>query len=245
MKNLQQLIVLLLLTATTKAQQPQFILQGKVEYERKTNMHAFFGEGSWAKEMRTRYPQFRTSYFDLVFDSSHSIWQAGREIPDDKYKNFWMNAGLTDTKYFNFTTGQTTQLKEVFEKNYLMQDSMLQIEWKMTEETRNIAGFECRKAVGKFMDSLYVIAFFTDQILSPAGPESFNGLPGLVLGAAFPRIHTTWFATKLQLQQVTPAQMPIPAKGKKATRGEILNTVRSATKNWGEESQINWIQAII
>jgi GLPGLI family protein len=236
---------LVLLSANLRAQQPtQFIVQGKVEYEKKVNMYAFMEEGFWAEQMRGKLPQFRTTYYDLVFDTGKSVYKAGREV-EDKYKNFWGSADGDDVKYTNLATGQTTQLKNVFENKYLLQDSLLNIEWRITPETRTIAGFECRKAVGRFMDTLYVVAFFTDQILSSAGPESFNGLPGLVLGAAFPRLHTTWFATKLELKQVTPAELVAPAKGKKATRADILKTVRDAVKDWGAENQRIWIEAII
>jgi GLPGLI family protein len=243
---MKKLLTLALIIISVGAQaQPQFILQGKVEYEKKTNMHAFMGEGFWAEQMRGKMPQFRTTYYDLVFDSGKSVYKAGREIADDKYKNYWGSTSTDDVKFTNYTTGQITQLKNVFENRYLLQDSLLNIEWRITAETRTIAGFECRKAVGKFMDSLYVTAFFTDQILSSGGPESFAGLPGLILGLGFPRLHTTWFATKLELKQVTPAELVAPTKGKKATRADIFKQVKTAVKDWGEESQKIWIEAII
>ena len=236
-------IMLLLMVAAANSQ-TQFILQGKVEFEKKVNMHALMGEGFWASEMKGKLPQFRSTFYDLVFDSSRSVYKSGREV-EDKYKNYWGNATTDNITFNDYAKGQTSQQKEVFEKTYLLQDSLLNIEWRITSETRTIAGFECRKAVGKFMDSLYVVAFYTEQILAPGGPESFSGLPGLILGIGFPRIHTTWFATKLELKQVQPAELAAPSKGKKATRKEILNTVRSAVKDWGEESQSTWIQAVI
>ena len=241
--NILMTLVLMLTIAPAQAQ-TQFILQGKVEYEKKINMHALMGEGFWASEMKGKLPQFRSTFFDLVFDSSRSVYKSGREV-EDKYKSFWGNASTDNVTFNDYTKGQTLQQKDVFEKTYLLQDSMLNIEWRITAETRTIAGFECRKAVGKFMDSLYVIAFYTEQILAPGGPESFGGLPGLILGIGFPRIHTTWFATKLELKQVQATELGAPTKGKKATRTEILNTVRSAVKDWGKESQATWIQAII
>ena len=51
------------------------------------------------------------------------------------------------------------------------------------------------------MDSIVVIAFYTDEILTSGGPESFNGLPGMIMGLAIPRLHTTWYATKLALRK--------------------------------------------
>jgi GLPGLI family protein len=45
-----------------------------------------------------------------------------------------------------------------------------------------------------FFDSVYVTAFVTDQILVSDGPESFTGLPGMVMGLAIPRLFTNWMA---------------------------------------------------
>jgi GLPGLI family protein len=47
-----------------------------------------------------------------------------------------------------------------------------------------IAGFNCRRANAMIMDSIYVVAFYTDEILTTGGPESFSGLPGMILGVA-------------------------------------------------------------
>ena len=241
-KNIITIICFHLVVCVAVAQ-PKFILKGKVEYEKKVNMHKIMGEGMWANEMRAKMPQFRVTYFDLLFNGNTSLYQTGREV-EDKYRNMWGNmaAGIT---YSDFNAGTTTQQKDVFEKTYLLQDSLLHVEWKISNETRKIAGFECRKAVGKFMDSLYVIAFYTDEIVIPAGPESINGLPGLILGLAFPRMHATWFATKLELQDIQPKDMAVPAKGKKANRREIISTVKGAIKDWGDEADKVLLQIVM
>jgi GLPGLI family protein len=120
----------------------------------------------------------------------------------------------------------------VYDNTFLIQDSLTKIEWRITNDTRTIAGFECRKAVGRMLDSVYVIAFYTDQILTTGGPESFTGLPGMILGAAIPRINTTWFATKLELTPVTPEQIAPPKKGKKVNTKELLEQLQTAMKDW-------------
>ncbi len=57
-----------------------------------------------------------------------------------------------------------------------MQDSTRKITWKITDEMREIAGFSCRRANAIMLDSIYVVAFYTDQIPVSGGPESFSGL---------------------------------------------------------------------
>ncbi|HSR40342.1 MAG TPA: GLPGLI family protein, partial [Phnomibacter sp.] len=110
-------------------------------------------------------------------------------------------------------------------------------EWRITDETRTIAGFDCRKAVGKMFDSLYVVAFYTDQIVTPAGPEQYNGLPGTILGLAFPRFYTTWFATKVELVQPKPDELKPPvAKATKINRKELMARVVNVFE-WGSEEE--------
>ena len=49
---------------------------------------------------------------------------------------------------------------------------------------RNIAGYSCRRAIWPKNDSTRIYAWYTDQIIASTGPESFNGLPGTILGLA-------------------------------------------------------------
>lgn len=224
--------------------QPQFILTGKVEYEKKVNMHKKMGNSSWADEMKGKYPQFRTTYFDLLFNDKESLYKAGREV-EDKYRAMWGESLLDDIIYNNYDSIKTITQKQVFEKTYLLQDSLMNIEWKITNETRTIAGFNCRKAVGRFMDTIYAVAFYTDEIIVPAGPEVYTGLPGLILGVALPRLNTTWFATKLELKESGSKDFAIPAKGKKINRKEMFKTIISATKDWGEEASKQFLEAVL
>jgi GLPGLI family protein len=73
----------------------------------------------------------------------------------------------------------------------------------------------------------------------PGGPESFNGLPGMILGIAIPRINTTWFATKLELVEVKPTDLTAPKRGKKTNYNDLQVTLKKATKDWGKWGQRN------
>jgi GLPGLI family protein len=83
--------------------------------------------------------------------------------------------------YNNYERDSANLHKKIFEKTYLVKDSLRKFEWKISEEFRKIAGFNCRRAETIIMDSVYVIAFYTDAIIAEGGPEGFNGLPGMIL----------------------------------------------------------------
>jgi GLPGLI family protein len=101
-----------------------------------------------------------------------------------------------------------------------------------------IAGFACRRANAIIMDSIYVVAFYTDEIITPGGPESFTGLPGMILGVALPHEHLTWFATKVQATPVTAAELAAPAKGKKLNNATLKSTMLESLKDWGHYAQL-------
>lgn len=181
-----------------------FVAKGKIEYEKKVNMYKTLessiedGDDSWINTLKKTMPQYRTTYFDLYFDSSKTLYKPGREIVEAQKTPDWFVGPANDNVvYSDLSTQQSIAQKTVFENTFLIADSIHPIKWRITPDTRTIAGFKCRKAVGIIMDSVYVIAFYTQQIVTPGGPESFKGLPGMVLGVAIPRINTTWFATKL------------------------------------------------
>jgi GLPGLI family protein len=82
-------------------------------------------------------------------------------------------------------------------------------------DVRQIAGYECRKAIAIINDTVSVVAFYTDEILLKGGPEGFTGLPGMILGLAIPRYNTTLFATKVEAKNVPILTIAPPAKGKR------------------------------
>ena len=139
---------------------------------------------------------------------------------------------------------QAISQKKVFEKLFLVEDSVRKIKWKITDETRNIAGFECRRANALIMDSIYVVAFYTDEIVTSGGPESFCGLPGMILGVALPHQHVTWFATKLIADPLKPADFKIPTKGKVATNTSLKETLKESLKDWGKYAD-KYVQQIM
>ncbi len=215
----------------------QFISKGRIEFERKTNQHAFLDENnSWDAQAKKSLPKFVTYYFNLDFDNDKLLYKAGRDA-DVKQNKYWGVFDGDNTIATNLSTNTAITQKSVYSDTYLITDSVRKIDWKISTEIRKIAGFDCRKAVGKVMDSIIVIAFYTDEILPNGGPESFAGLPGMILGVAVPKMHTTWYATKLELAPINDAQLASPTRGKKIAAGEFKKQLKDILKNWGDEGK--------
>ena len=140
--------------------------------------------------------------------------------------------------YADLDQQKSVSQKTVFEQVFLVADSARRIKWKMTDETRVIAGFNCRRANAMIMDSIYVVAFYTDEILTTGGPESFSGLPGMILGVALPHEHITWFATKVEATPVNEGQVAVPVKGKKVTNSGLMEAIQKSLKEWGKQGRL-------
>jgi GLPGLI family protein len=87
-----------------------------------------------------------------------------------------------------------------------------------------------------------VVAFYTDEIIPSGGPESFTGLPGMILGVALPHQHLTWFATKVQAIKVSETDLPIPQKGKKTTNAALKQTLVESLKDMDKKYAQRFIQ---
>ena len=229
--------------------QTQFITRGRIQYEKRLNQHKGIEDqaesNTWLQMMLKAYPKLVNDVYELRFDENKSFYKLAKENNDNKYLMWGTKPTETDGVLQDLQTQTVSTQRDVFENTYVIKDSLRKLDWRITDETREIAGFECRKAVTKICDSVYVVAFYTDQIAVSSGPESFGGLPGMILGLAIPRLYTTWFATKLELVDPTPAQLNPPQKGKKVNWRELYGELKPAFKKWGREADKRlWIVSL-
>lgn len=233
MKKIIVFFSILFVALQTDAQ-TQFHSTVKIEFEKTVYVRQLYKDLSpdWYDRIKDRLPNETLSYFDFIGDTTKSIYKPGREMPVDP-RSFNMSIADKNVVYNDYTNGTSITQKPVFEETFLVQDSLLKIKWKLTADTRTIAGFDCRKAIGLIDDSIAVFAFYTDEILINGGPEGAQGLPGMILGLGMPRIHTTWFATKVEIKGVNLSGVSPAVKGKKVDRHTMIQSLDKVLKNWG------------
>lgn len=236
---MKKVLFILVLCCGIKSVNAQFITSGKIEFEKRTNQHSLLeDESMWDDMMRKNLPKFAITYFDLYFDEKKSLYKTGRD-PDNRMIH-WGLSYISNVVYKNLETSTFVNQKNIFGSNFLISDTLQQIDWKITNEPRTIAGFECRKAVGRVFDSIVVIAFYTEEIIPSTGPESFGGLPGMILGLAIPRMHTTWYATKLELVPITAKEVSAPKEGKKFTNNQFRTEMKDILKERDWLKKLSW-----
>lgn len=217
------------------------IEKAKIEFERQVNIWAGFPPGEFADRMKQNTPQYSSSFFTFESDGKKSLYSPAVNKDADTRRGFFMSSPASENiVYSDFENQTSVSLKNVFEKTYLIEDSLRNAKWKITNEFRQIAGFNCRRATTIIMDSVFVVAFYSDEIMIPGGPESFNGLPGMIMGLVINRLHTTWYATKVSVTGVNPLAI-VPPKGKaeKTTRNKLADLLRKSFTNWGGNSDRN------
>ncbi|MXV52892.1 GLPGLI family protein [Pedobacter sp. HMF7647] len=240
-------IAALLMLARAFAQNIHFVTSGQITYEKKVNMYALLNKrannenGSWMQQIIDDYkknqPQFKTMKSTLNFSGDQTLFTPETTTETGGFFIGDPAATQPNVIYSDMNAQSSTSQKKVYEELFLVKDSIRKINWKITSETREIAGYSCRRANAVIMDSVYVVAFYTDLIPLSGGPESFNGLPGMILGVALPHENVSWFATAVTDRSITANEMKPPVKGKASNRKDFINTLQSALKNWGSYAQ--------
>lgn len=240
MKSTLYFITALFFTITSNAQ--QFIDKAVIEFEVNTNLKKTMGDNSWTEMMKENISDLKTSYFTYSFEDNKSIYKFDRWSPKTRVPSYFKESDEENSWYFDFATNKMNMQKQIVGTNFVIVDSIPNIQWKITNENREIAGFNCRKAVGKIMDDVYIFAFYTDEITISGGPCSINGLPGMILGLTIPRLYTSFVATKVNLDSSKPSDIkPITSK-KTYNLIEIKSLIEEKTKEWfsyGEDKEEN------
>lgn len=220
--RLSFVIAMMVFSHVVSAQQAVFINSGRIVFERRVNtfavMELFLQQGNivpaaqrhtYMQSYRANNPQFWTEDFDLYFDSTYTLYKP--QNPNMNPQVLYIGAVAYNNKVLsNLDAKKAIAVKQAFDQSYLIKDTLRSIHWKLTEETRDIAGFQCRRANALIADSIYIVAYYAEAIPAKGGPESFNGLPGMILGVAIPHEHITIFAKRVDTEDVAPQTWNLP-----------------------------------
>lgn len=234
MKNI--FLAAMLAATVSTAQAQQFVTDAVIEYEVKTNIKKTLGNGNWAEMMKDNLnSDFKTGYYTLSFKNNKSLFRFDHWEANSKVPQFLRQSDEENSWYADYNTGKTILQKNVAGSNFNIDDSLRAIHWKLSGETRIIAGYNCRKATGVILDSVYVFAFYTDEITLPGGPCTINGLPGTILGLTIPRMYTSYIATKITIGTADEKNIK-PATAKKyLSFNGLKTTLKERTKDWASD----------
>lgn len=223
------LLLLLVVAAPAFAQ----VTSGKVIYERRTNLYKKF-KGDDVREWLREEDKNKVDVFELFFNDSMSLFRP--QESDIREKLSW--ATDKSTVYQNLSANTRLSIKDVWGEKVYVEDSLWKRQWKLTESHRSIAGYNCRKAIWQANDSTRIYAWYADELIPSAGPESFCGLPGVILGLATEDGGVIYFAKSVEVS-VQPAEKlrPVTEKKKVYKTAELKTKLeKDFGKNpWGRE----------
>lgn len=222
-------------SAVTEIQaQVKIYSHGTIQYERKTNSYRLAEEIGMGKYFKDH--KFSTDTFALEFDTLGSRYFCPNFKPEESNMSFsfGFTPDLSTVIYKNHLSDSSIAFRQIQEERIALVDSFRNIQWTVTEEFREIAGFQCQKFVGVLFDSVYIVAFVTNQISVNDGPETFAGLPGMIMGLAVPRLFTTWMAISYTEVDLNPYQLEVMPKKKFVFNHQNFDTfIRDKFSDWG------------
>jgi GLPGLI family protein len=229
--------------------------EGKISYERKINMHRFITD----PEMKARIPEFRTDKFELLFTEQASLFRTvvDDEAPDPFANNggdrgggprFMMRMPETST-YTDIATQMQYESRAMFEKNFLVIDSLKQQKWKISGETKTIAKYICKKAttmiaapqqmrmrigngpraaedtVAPKPKEIELVVWYTEDIPVSVGPETYAGLPGAIMEVDTDNGSNVIVATEV-VTKFPKKELVQPTKGDKMNRAQFQDAMK-------------------
>jgi GLPGLI family protein len=101
-------------------------------------------------------------------------------------------------------------------KDFLIDEELKKIDWKLISETKKIEGFDCKKATA-IINNEVVEVWYSTSIAVSDGPADYWGLPGLIVEVKTMKIY--YLATRFE--KVSKIEVNRFSKGKKVSRDEF------------------------
>ena len=154
------------------------ITHGVILFERKTNLLKKYDSPESQRWLRGE--KVKIDRFNLHFSPEKSFFLPIESAVPSKAD--W--ATSKNTVIQDLQNKQRVSIYNLMGESKVVKDNLIERKWKITERKRNIAGYSCRRAIWMKNDSTKIYAWYSDQIIASTGPETFNGLPGTILGLA-------------------------------------------------------------
>ncbi|GAL61043.1 GLPGLI family protein [Algibacter lectus] len=199
------------------------------------------------KEIAGRMKSMLEKTFILTFNQSESVYKEEErlEAPSTgRGPRFGAMSFTGGDQYKNVSNKELLQEQEFFGKQFLIKDELQQLKWELGSETKTIGQYTCFKATAVKEASgfdfsnfgrrpsgdddkkdeeekpkeVVVTAWYTPQIPVNQGPDTYWGLPGLILEVSAGK--TTILCSKIVLNPSEKDEMKVPSKGKEVTQAE-------------------------
>lgn len=178
----------------------------------------------------------------LYIDDSVSLYKNAPEQPEtpgmddnDGGQHFHMHFAPPENQvYTDYADSQMTSLHSFMERDFLVDGHFGDNAWKLTGKQKMLLNYPCLEATRQVDSATFAEVWFTPLIAVPAGPSSFNGLPGLILEVNVNNGDLVIEAVSVN-NSVDATQIVKPDKGKKVSEEEYEQIVEEKRKEMGDQ----------
>ena len=160
------------------------------------------------EELKKQLQKMNQKTFILEFDRKTSTYKEEVSLASPKSKIGGVgvfvtslgSSGSTSIYYKDIREKRFVNQTEIQGKRFLVKDKLLEINWELSSETKNIGTYTCYKATyskeidnveisikdgetveDKSKETIVTTAWYTPQVPVSNGPGNYQGLPGLIL----------------------------------------------------------------
>ncbi|PPK96747.1 GLPGLI family protein [Nonlabens xylanidelens] len=253
MKKKVLLIIAIIFTGVLSAQD----FYGEATYMSKTKTDTSFLPEDASPQQKKRFEErmkaFNEKTFVLKFNRNESTYKEEKELSapgqgGGRGPGNFLGTAMAGEKYKNLKDGEWIEQRDMMGKTFLIKDSIPNLEWKITGETRMIGQYQAIKAtavknnneldfsafrrrgrnnssddkkeekVAEKVDQIEITAWFTPQIPVQHGPAEYAGLPGLILEVNSGK--TTLLCSKIVVNPEDKEEIKPATKGKETNEEE-------------------------
>ncbi|MFN0257106.1 GLPGLI family protein [Pedobacter ureilyticus] len=135
-----------------------------------------------------------------------------------------------ETDYYIFNQENKFYTVEKLMREYLTEEEIPKIDWKINKDTLTFSGLKCQKATANFKGRNW-IAWFAPELPFPNGPWKLNGLPGLIVDAYDEKKEVQFKFAGFEAVKVNPIDLKSATEDEKAlTTAMMGNEIRIPVK---------------
>jgi GLPGLI family protein len=193
-----------------------FAQEGVVVYTTKINMHKRIPAEQ--EDLKKMIPEFSSSQNELVFNEIQSLF---KPVPVDE-NPFEQNSGgmrmafriaLQNETFIDQDTEGITHLRDFMGKKYIVKSEMKRIPWKLGKDSKTIQGYLCKNASYTDENQREIEAWYAEELRVSIGPESYYGLPGLIMEVIINKDEMIISTDKIDLRSLKKNDLKEPKGG--------------------------------
>ena len=158
----------------------------------------------------------KDSYWFLQDDSSYPSSHMGKAL------------GGASSYFFDGQLKRYIEQRQFIGNSFIVQNEQNNFNWELINETKQVLGYTCRKAISKVTKLIKgenkvfeTIAWYCPELKYVVGPQNFGGLDGLIL-ELIDKKRKYYCSEILTPEKMTLFVLTKPSKGKLVTEEEYL-----------------------